>query len=258
MLALFIVSLAYADDLTYTDQERSVKYDWSTLQRPDADPWKLTTGDDLFIESTYYFNIGKDLDRSCSTDSVSVIEVVELFGDLFETCQVVGRHQMWDVKLMDKTNPNVGIELTYGGGDRCSEEGYAFSGSPRSITFRLYCSNIEDDWQFTEEDELGACTAIVEKYTKAGCPTPVSVAWSKAWKAFIWVLGGVIVYVMLGLLYNISKGKTGVDAVPSFRFWSDLPEKVKDGMGSTSVKLKSMVSKVPSSVPGSSRSYELI
>lgn len=258
MLGLILVCLAYADDLSYTDQQLGVKYDWSSLQRPDTSPYKLTSGDELFLASSYYFNFGKDLDRSCSTDSVSVIEVVELFGDLFETCQVVGRHQMWDVKLMDKTNPNRGIELTYGGGDRCSVNEQSFSGSPRSITFRLYCSSSDSDWEFTEEDELGVCRVIVEKYTKAGCPTLVSVAWSRAWKVFIWMLGAVVVYVIAGCLYNISRGKSGLDAVPNFKFWSDLPEKVKDGFGSTSIKLKSMVSKVPSSVPGSSRSYEVI
>ena len=257
MLALILLSLAYADDLSYSDQQLGIEYDWSSLQRSSDNPWKISTGDDLFLSSTYYFNFGKDLDRSCSTDSVSAIEVVELFGYLFETCQVVGRHQMWAASLIDKRNPNKGIEISYSGGDRCSLDQTAFSGSPRSITFRLICSSSESDWAFTEDDELGACEAIIEKYTKAGCPYPVSAGWNKFWKYLIWGLGAVVVYMFAGCLYNIAKGKTGMDALPSLNFWSELPEKVKGGLDSTSIKLKTIVSKGTNGATGG-RSYELI
>lgn len=75
----------------------------------------MTFGDEFILSSVFRFNFGASLDTGCvpyhifREDNVSAIEVDEIFADLFETCSILGRHEMTSVELLDKKNPSKGV-----------------------------------------------------------------------------------------------------------------------------------------------------
>jgi hypothetical protein len=221
MWSFILLSLVAGDDMRYVDNYQGLKYDWSALQRPADEPWRVMSELDIYVDSAYVFNFGTDLTTSCTSDPVSAVEVVELFDGVYASCQVIGRHQISRVKLLDKKDPNKGIQITYEGGDRCILEDSPFMNYPRRTTFKLYCSKEESAWALIPEDEIGVCNVIIEKYTPLGCPTQFATGWNKYVQVVFWVLGSLVGYFIAGMIVNIFRGKTGPEVIPHLEMWED-------------------------------------
>ena len=58
---------------------------------------------------------------------------------------MLGRAEVKENGLLDPSNPNAGIWVTYGGGDKCTNsDNHSENGNPRKSKFKLYCSEKQD------------------------------------------------------------------------------------------------------------------
>lgn len=160
----------------------------------------------------------------------AVIELFEVFDGFYEVCEVIGRHEMEQVSLIDRKNPEKGIVVSYGGGELCENPATPFQPSPRRTSFELVCSSKqEENFQLIElvYPEYVACSAVFRIKTPAGCPQAYQSRMSIFWVIFIGGLVFVVGYVALGCLYNRYKfGAQGLEALPHSEFWMELTEKV--------------------------------
>lgn len=221
MWSFILLTIAAGDDMKYVDHYLGLSYDWSGLQRPQDDPWKVMAEENPLLDSIYVFNFGTNLPTSCTPDLVSAIEVVELFDGKFASCSVIGRHKSSSVNLLDKLNPDKGLHITYQGGDRCTNQDSPFLNFPRRVTFKLHCNREETDWVLAPQDEIGSCVVIIEKYTRFGCPTYFTVGWNKYVKAIFWVVGSVLGYFIIGMIFNIIRGRSGPNVIPNVEMWKE-------------------------------------
>lgn len=75
---------------------------------------------------------------------MAAIECDEIDDDKFETCSVVGRHEMTTLHNINLMRPKEGVKITYHGGDACPGGGFDMR---RQIIFRIKCSDVEGDWE---------------------------------------------------------------------------------------------------------------
>lgn len=112
-----------------------------------------------------------------------------VYGQVFQDCSVLGRHEMSSVQLLDPSNPKQGISVEYSGGHICSSVQRQVFNVPRKIVFRLVCG--ENEGEFKQLDpypfDLSECEIVMERVTEVGCPIKfIPTKWSIAQK--LWML----------------------------------------------------------------------
>lgn len=131
------------------------------------------------ITTAYRFNLGRNLPYGClvyspPSEPVSAVEKLLFLNDTFEECAVIGRHEMWDSKLIDSANPSQGFILTYTGGRLCSSLEEDFINARKQISFQFTCAETQDS-NFHLIDSLNEydvleCHVYLEMSTPVGCP----------------------------------------------------------------------------------------
>ncbi len=72
--------------------------------------------------------------------------MLEVLKQPTDTCEILGRGDPRTVGLIDQSNPNKGIYVQYGGGDKCTNgENPMQIGKPRQTKFTLNCAASQDD-----------------------------------------------------------------------------------------------------------------
>lgn len=141
MLILPLISLVIAEELYWTDRETFAEFDYSNLQKPYDEPWKVTLGDQASVYTIFVFNFGQNTPQLCGSQDVAAVEVVQMYDDLFESCDILGRKEMISYGLIKPSVPDAGFKITYQGGDLCYD-GFDLN---RAITFKLHCAQYESD-----------------------------------------------------------------------------------------------------------------
>lgn len=94
----------------------------------------------------YYFNFGQNHNVKCKGQQVGVSEVLEVLKQPTDTCEILGKVENRQVALIDQSNPNKGIQITYSGGDRCTNgDNMLENGKPRRSRFTITCGSSQDD-----------------------------------------------------------------------------------------------------------------
>lgn len=105
---------------------------------------------------------------------MAAVAQVDILGNMFEQCVILGLLQSTQVRLLDPDHPNSGIEVTYQGGDPCSDVYSWASIAPRAVSFRLRCRETEEGrFRIVNMDgleEYETCDTVFETFTAAGCP----------------------------------------------------------------------------------------
>lgn len=148
---------------------------------PSRSPYIVSApNSDSTITTLYEFNIGRNLPQGCLMyvslrDPVTAVEKLLFLDDTFEECAVIGRHEMWDAKLIDKNEPGKGVVVTYTGGRMCSSLTEDFINARKQISLQLNCAQTQDtNFRLIDsqnEYDVLECHAYLEINTPAGCPT---------------------------------------------------------------------------------------
>jgi len=218
MLCVFVLGLVTADPLFWEDRVNDLVFDWSALQRPYYDPWVFTYSDSFLFNTKYVFNFGANIPEVCGAQNAAAIEVVEILADTFEECDILGRHEMHSFSVLDSEYPQLGFQITYSGGDLCIERS---SATKQGITFVLECSQTEGPWEVIESS-LDYCHVFLSKKTQAGCGFKNSKSIGLVWWLVVGLVAGAFVYLALGILYNLYRGKRGNEVIPNYYFWTRL------------------------------------
>ncbi|CAG9321825.1 unnamed protein product [Blepharisma stoltei] len=258
MLLLILLSVANAADLEWTDPVSGSQFSFESLQKPEDDPWIVYPSSDLIVSTKYYFNFGTSLKQQCSGQYVGAIEVIELWDEIFESCDILGRQEMTSYGLINPNNPQAGFKITYGGGDLCSESYEGLDSIKRAATFKLHCSNYETEWEVVEESGFGYCHVFLTKNTPAGCPVTSTFHIRKEWWYLAGFLGFVWVYFAGGIIINSIRGIRGSDAIPHYKFFEGLLEKIQGIFGSVFVKAKEKYMIAKEKIAKKNTSYEMV
>ena len=145
-----------------------------------------------------------------------------VYGQTFEECSILGRHEMRAVALLDSRNPERGVMVTYSGGHICSSMERMIFNEPRRVVFRLVCAVDGGETEFREVDafpfDLSECEVVLERTTRAGCPIDY-VRQSQAWKMWLMYVPPrfsflLLFYFVMGTVLNCINGARGLESVP--------------------------------------------
>ena len=228
---------------TWEDPTTGLEYDWSSLSRKRDNYYEVIDSNDFFVPSIYSFNFDNNLPLPCTGQFPAAMETVELIDGWIESCSILGRSDMQEVKSL-----NNGVEVTYKGGDLCYE---VASINNRQISFRLICSKTEGQWEIVQSTYDNYCHVILKKKTIAGCPQEYKFSW--IW-GFVLVIGAFSLYCIVGTLINSSKGN-GV-TLPNQEFWNGLIETTQETTASVIEKVKSFYK--AKSLPAKGQNYEMV
>jgi len=118
------------------------------------------------------------------------------------------------------------IVLAYGNGQPCG-------GVSRAAKISFECdSSTESNFYEAKTDYPTQCQYEFEWKTKYACPGMAGTSGGLtggAW--FLIFLFAIIlpVYLIGGVIFNMRKGATGIEAIPNIAFWRDLPSLLKEG-----------------------------
>ena len=150
---VFVTMLAWADDGIYEDYLENIEFNWEYLKS--NNPYTVLNG-----RHTIHFAFGEDLKQTCQGQNASVI----MFSQDNDECEILGRHQINDYKIVEVSDI-IGIEVFYKGGTLCRDR--LWGDILRRTEFKFICSNIEDS--FFIMSSVKSCRTIIEKRGKAGC-----------------------------------------------------------------------------------------
>lgn len=106
---------------------------------------------------------------------MTAVEKLLFLDDTFEECAVIGRHEMWDARLVDPKEAGKGVVVTYTGGRMCSSLTEDFINARKQISLQLNCAHTqENNFRLVDsknEYDVLECHAYLEIDTPAGCPT---------------------------------------------------------------------------------------
>jgi len=222
-LAAFIVCVLVTECISQstipcTFEYEGLKWDLSAMQKkPGEHAYEFIASPD-----TYHINICADTADFANCPFPSPIWFEKWFG----TCYVTGllRNIKWGV--IDPTNPEKGVTLTYiNNVDDCRN----FPNKPKvSSVFSFICDDAAGgDIQSITTD---GCTHTITWPTRYGCPTTGGDGLGVGGIIIIVVGIGFILYLAVGYLYNMKfKDRSGMEAVPNIDFWRSFPGLVVDG-----------------------------
>ena len=222
---------------SWTDPISGSYYDWSKLKHKRDNPYIISDAeiDEENFSLKYYFNIGDTHNQKCNNISSSVTEILEYNGEKTEICEIIGQASSTKIHLLDFDNPNLGIVLEYGDGEKCkNSENDLLIGIPRKTRFKIYCSKNDNDNFILDlpEGKQGITKCILEFkiYSTSGCPKSLF-SKIKPSKILLFLIIGFICYIISGYIYNnIYYKLSGKAAIPNYIFWRQFPWLVLEGI----------------------------
>ena len=222
---------------SWTDPISGSYYDWSKLKHNRDNPYIISDAeiDEENFSLKYYFNIGDTHNQKCNNISSSVTEILEYNGEKTEICEIIGQASSTKIHLLDFDNPNLGIVLEYGDGEKCkNSENDLLIGIPRKTRFKIYCSKNDNDNFILDlpEGKQGITKCILEFkiYSTSGCPKSFF-SKIKPSKILLFLIIGFIFYILSGYIYNkIYYKLSGKSAIPNYIFWRQFPWLVLEGI----------------------------
>ena len=149
-----------------------------------------------------------------------------------------------ELEYIDEDAPEAGVTLTYKNGDLCS---YLIT-FEREVRYNIRCDK-STKAELVSVSEPQTCVYLFEYKSKAGCipgsqAAKVKDSPRRRWtvkKTLLWMTVAFAVYCGVGMVYNRRKhGTEWVDSIPNKDFWVSLPEVLREGLGSTVAKLRTM------------------
>lgn len=213
-------------------------YDFSGLRKTGGEDYKKIIQVGPNIQFIYRMNLCANTLVNCQNEPAPATEALKIPAG--ETCRVLGRlagakWEMVDAPKSDKNPWGKNMEITYLNGDMCDPA----KATSRSVTLRLECDlSIKDPAKFFAEVKKEAtCNTQYVFQSAQVCP---STGGSHARKllTLVFLLFGI--YCIGGIGYNkfaLNK-PVGVELIPNFQFWQDLPALVQDGVAFTVDKFK--------------------
>ena len=201
----------------------------------------------------YIFNMCKDVQSTCKGNSV--FEILEVMGTLTETCEIVGKMDQKTVTHVKTDDGAQILKMTWIGGDTCyGSENPLENGSPKKAQFEIVCDNIpSNSWEYVHIDGLivTRCSPLFRTRGPAGCEgSSLSSSLNPSLRSIlIWGTVLVIVYLIIGCLYNMHKhDRRGLEAIPHINVWMNFPETVSDGARKSMDYVKDVADKVKSNL----------
>jgi len=157
-------------------------------------------------------------------------------------CNNLGDASTQTVSLLDAADPGKGLRLAFDSGDVCKKQaGGEMEISARRVTYEVSCAAGEDG-RLKEIVEQSMCEYVVRFESRHACPS-----WSgsgsthahRGW-AFLFLLAVALgVYCGIGVYHNLkSEGKHGVEAIPHYAYWEQVPGLVREGVSYSYVQGK--------------------
>ena len=237
--SFLIIKINSKDNIptSWTDPISGSYYDWSKLKHNRDNPYIISDAeiDEENFSLKYYFNIGDTHNQKCNNISSSVTEILEYNGEKTEICEIIGQASSTKIHLLDFDNPNLGIVLEYGDGEKCkNSENDLLIGIPRKTRFKIYCSKNDNDNFILDlpEGKQGITKCILEFkiYSTSGCPKSFF-SKIKPSKILLFLIIGFIFYILSGYIYNkIYYKLSGKSAIPNYIFWRQFPWLVLEGI----------------------------
>ena len=204
----------------------------------------------------YMFNFCKNVPTKCKGKLVSAYEVLEVLGQMTDTCEILGIKETETVTQLVPGSPRKGIKVTYSGGDICTgSENASENGNPRKISFNVNCaSNQDSNFVQTKINPpiITKCNLEFSINSPAGCPMGISGGLSSS---FVILMGLILIaafYVLAGYIYNSKlNGKLGLEAVPGIEFFKEMPSLAAEGVNFFIDIVKTGVAKITKSGGGS-------
>jgi hypothetical protein len=142
MVIFILLIIITCDEYEWTDPVSNTYYNYEGLKRDVNKPWIVKKSSGIFSD-VYYFNFGVKLNGICHKGGSNVAETMEVHEKPTPTCSLLGNSEGREVSLIDQSNPNKGIVVTYKNGDKCSTRDRMIM--TKSTTFKLLCSPNQEE-----------------------------------------------------------------------------------------------------------------
>lgn len=97
------------------------------------------------FEIEYQFNFCDTLPNLCDGLETSAAEFLDIYEETTDTCQALGLASQSRFHLLDDTDANKGLMITYQGGVLCEgTDNPSLTGLPRKTIFTLECGAFQD------------------------------------------------------------------------------------------------------------------
>lgn len=160
----------------WTDPKTKAHYDFSRLVKANNAPYVVA---DSYSEGNYtlkyFINIADYNSQKCNDMQGSVIEI--LYKDNVRTpvCEVLGKYDDYEINLLDKNNPSLGIYLLYQGGELCDNNFDLYYKQPRRVRLKLYCDIKNSNESFVLDyanstQGYTKCLLDFKMHSKYACP----------------------------------------------------------------------------------------
>jgi hypothetical protein len=235
-----VIGVVWAE-MVWRDPDTGLYYDWSALQQPVDKFYTVKDSYAYYVPSVYTFNFDIDLPDTCAGQTVTAVESISLDDGWVESCSIMGRKDMEEVKSIDG-----GVQVTYTGGDVCYEVSEL---SHRQVSFQLICSEKEDVWEIYQSTFVDYCHVILRKKTPSGCPSQ-----SKSWLIGLGlIVAGLVAYCAVGAYLNYSRQEKV--EIPHKDFWEKALKHTSSCFESITEKVKDFINKPRG---GPSKNYEMV
>mmetsp|Transcript_22067 Transcript_22067/g.39130 ORF Transcript_22067/g.39130 Transcript_22067/m.39130 type:complete len:292 (+) Transcript_22067:43-918(+) len=224
LLAANFLSLSATTTCQWTSPDGS-NFDLSGLTHDDY--WMIKANDENF---RYYLNVCKNAKppQECVDGHIGNSPAFQVEAKSWKhLCKKIARLDVQSWNLLDPQDPQKGVEMVYGGGEKCGS-------SPREIRFHFICSPHFDEGPLQIFETKEACHYNVTWASKYGCP--VGSSWfsfsssssssSSSSFGFFSLLKlisiGLVVYTIVGcalLKYWNPDAPIGLGTCPNIEFW---------------------------------------
>lgn len=233
-------------------------YDLSGLRH--SDYWKVS---DQQGNYDYYLNLCQDakMPKACNKPNMPASPAYQVekrkWKHMCKELASLGK-RTWN--LLDPKDPQKGVELTYGGGQKCGKR-------PREIRYHFICAPHFDSGPLQVFETKESCHYNVTWASKYGCP--VGKTWfgapgenpetSTFGSTMRLLFMACIAYVVIGcafLKYTKPDAPIGLETCPNSDFWLRALDKSITGFNIAIEKAKDMASGSGSSTPGSGADFD--
>jgi hypothetical protein len=138
-----LINSIFSGITEWTDPVTNTYFNYIGIQKEYPKPWVVKRDSSIFTD-IYTFNFGFKLPDTCHSKQGSVIESMEITGHPSPSCSIHGQPESVSVRLINYSDPNEGIIVTYAGGDTCHNF-HKSEVQPHQSSFYLYCNAVMDD-----------------------------------------------------------------------------------------------------------------
>eukprot|EP01016_Furgasonia_blochmanni_P047003 TRINITY_DN6853_c0_g1_i1.p1 TRINITY_DN6853_c0_g1~~TRINITY_DN6853_c0_g1_i1.p1 ORF type:complete len:318 (+),score=62.39 TRINITY_DN6853_c0_g1_i1:110-955(+) len=250
---------------TWTDPVSGNFYDLSSLYKKDGYVVRKDESQDAEAQGVFavqfFFNVCGNHPGSCRNTPSAAYAVLEVLGELTDACEILGYNEQNKFQLMDSDDPDVGVQLSYAGGDPCIDEKNPTSSGSRSINFRFECDESGNS-DFVTLKNKKKCASEFRVLTPAGCPVrgfSLSRFLKSPSKILMFLIVTLALYLAAGTIFNMkTKGMQGAEAVPHIDMWRELPSHVREIVQTLCQKFKAGSDMVKNTGMGTATKLSLI